>query len=178
MDKIGNKGFMMAEVVIVSTVILVTLVSLYTLFNKMYIVYSERSYYYNVDAVYALRTIYSNLVDNENMVSLVNNGLQENQTTKKDYVEIIHHEKNQCDYVDQTICDGLIDTYGVSRVLLVRYNESAFQNLLVDSSYDRIIEDYFDYLNDSLDFDEDFSYIFIIELVDGDYQYYGNYRVR
>ena len=63
----------MAEVIIVSTVILGTLVGLYTIFNKMYIVYTERSYYYNVDAVYAGESIYKYLVSSDKFVDVLKN---------------------------------------------------------------------------------------------------------
>ena len=71
MIKLNCKGFMMAEVIIVSTVILSTLVGLYTIFNKMYIVYTERSYYYNVDAVYAGESIYNYFVSSNKLVSIL-----------------------------------------------------------------------------------------------------------
>ena len=39
MKKMNNKGFMMAEVVVVSAVIIVTLVTLYVSYNKIFSLY-------------------------------------------------------------------------------------------------------------------------------------------
>lgn len=56
----NNKGFMMAEVIVVSAVILVTLVGLYTSYNKIFTVYNQRIDYYDVDTLYKLANIRDN----------------------------------------------------------------------------------------------------------------------
>ena len=56
----NNKGFMMAEVIVVSAVILVTLVGLYTSYNKIFTVYNQRINYYDVDTLYKLANIRDN----------------------------------------------------------------------------------------------------------------------
>jgi len=56
----NNKGFMMAEVIVVSAVILVTLVGLYTSYNKIFSVYNQRIDYYDVDTLYKLANIRDN----------------------------------------------------------------------------------------------------------------------
>lgn len=199
MCKLNRKGFMMAEVVIVSTIILGTLVGLYSIFSKMYVVYTERSYYYNVDAVYALRNIYKMLIDTGNMPKLINEILPETSTAVelKPYIEIIKVNSDDvltCNSIDETTCNSfepLVKTYFIRRAFFLKYDENSFtnveavsgvlenqdSNLLSDYDGD-IIEGYFDYLNESMDFNEDYSYMFIIELGEGEYRYYGNYRIR
>lgn len=186
MTKLNEKGFMMAEVVIVSTIILGTLVGLYSIFSKMYVVYTERSYYYNVDAVYALRTIYKDLINNDKMVSLIND-LGEGTEDIKTYVKIIDSGNCGYSYMDSSFCEAIKNTYGISKVFFARYDENTFTNVNIgDNEYnnlfndykDDVIGDYLKYLESSMDFNEEFSYMFIIELEDNGYRYYGNYRIR
>lgn len=186
MIKLNCKGFMMAEVIIVSTVILGTLVGLYTIFNKMYIVYTERSYYYNVDAVYAGESIYKYLVSDNKFVEIIKDGgIKELITVEKDENE---NDTYSCENIEEDICDGLIDTYNIKNATIFPYNVNAVNkdNSNV-SGFDVRFKDYLDYLNTSLNFKEKdeideekqkFNYIIIVELENGDYQYFGYYRIR
>ncbi len=193
MKKLGSKGFMMAEVIIVSTIILTTLVGLYTIFNRMYIVYTERSYYNNIDAVYALKTIYNYLIENNQLSVAINDGLRESDdySSLENSVKLMYQSGSQwyCNgYIDTGVCSALGSFYSIQKVILTRYDENAFTNVKVSgvntsdnlfSRYDgEVIISYFDYLFNSMDFDEDFNYLFIIELKIGENYYYGNYRIR
>lgn len=53
----NNKGFMMAEVIVVSSIILVALVGLYASYNKIFSVYNKRVDYYDVATLYELAEI-------------------------------------------------------------------------------------------------------------------------
>lgn len=53
----NNKGFMMAEVVVVASIVLVTLVGLYTSYNKIFSIYNKRVDYYDVATLYDLAYI-------------------------------------------------------------------------------------------------------------------------
>lgn len=187
MIKLNCKGFMMAEVIIVSTVILGTLVGLYTIFNKMYIVYTERSYYYNVDAVYAGESIYKYLVSSDKFVSILKNDQikQSEDKNASGNVNLIKKDNNgyQCssEYFNDTdnICNGLSTTYKIKNATIFPYNENALKPTNSNnSSFDVRFKDYLDYLSTSLNFEDEFNYIIIVELEDGDYQYFGNYRIR
>lgn len=59
----NNKGFMMAEVIVVSAVIMVTLVGLYTSYNKIFSLYNQRLNYYDVATLYKLAYIRDNNID-------------------------------------------------------------------------------------------------------------------
>lgn len=50
----NNKGFMMAEVVVVSSIILIALVSLYASYSKIFTIYNQRIDYYDVTTLYEL----------------------------------------------------------------------------------------------------------------------------
>lgn len=63
----NNKGFMMAEVVVVSAIIMVTLVGIYISYNKILSVYNQRVDYYDTKTLYKLAEIrdhYNNLKPN------------------------------------------------------------------------------------------------------------------
>ena len=50
----NNKGFMMAEVVVVASIILVAMVGLYASYNKVFTIYNQRVNYYDVSTLYEL----------------------------------------------------------------------------------------------------------------------------
>lgn len=56
----NNKGFMMAEVVVVASIVLVTLVGFYTSYNKIISIYNQRIKYYDVTTLYKLANIREN----------------------------------------------------------------------------------------------------------------------
>lgn len=179
MIKLNCKGFMMAEVIIVSTVILSTLVGLYTIFNKMYIVYTERSYYYNIDAVYAGESIYNYFISSNKLVSILKKDeLKSNNGNYK--IVTKNNQTTTCNGIDDTdICNGLYSAYKIKNAIIFPYNSTALSPTNSNnSSFDVRFKDYLDYLSTSLNFDDKFSYIIIVELEDGDYQYFGNYRIR
>lgn len=60
----NNKGFMMAEVIVVSAVVMVTLVGLYTSYNKIFSLYNQRLNYYDVATLYELSHIRDNNINN------------------------------------------------------------------------------------------------------------------
>ena len=68
----NNKGFMLAEVVITSTIILTALVSLYVTFNKLYSNYNTRNSYYNIDGFYAIKGMINYLIDSGKLNEILN----------------------------------------------------------------------------------------------------------
>lgn len=55
--RLNNKGFMMAEVVVVSAVILIAMTTFYVSYNKIISLYDERINYYDVATLYELASI-------------------------------------------------------------------------------------------------------------------------
>lgn len=83
----NNKGFMMAEVVVVSSIVLVTLVALYASYNKIIAAYNQRVDYYDVTTLYKL----ANFRD----TSLSNISPSSTNPVKDENHEIIYYvEKN------------------------------------------------------------------------------------
>ena len=50
--KIGNKGFMLGEVVVVSSVVAAVLVTMFIAINRLSSAYETRNTYYDIDAAY------------------------------------------------------------------------------------------------------------------------------
>ena len=187
-----NRGFMMAELIIVSSIIIVTLVALYASFSKMYTTYSERNFYLDVDGKYALKSIYDDLVNNGKFLDLINsgNGLNSSSDDKLRYVNII--DSNGCsDLLSTSLCTILNNNFQVQTVVFGNYDDNIFtninvdddntnteDNLLSDNSYNSEFKNYFKYLGDYLDFNDNYSYIFLIEYKVGENTYYSNYLVR
>lgn len=69
----NNKGFMMAEVVVVSSIILVVLTAFYTSYNKIISIYNQRLNYYDVATLYKLADYRDNSLS-DNPQNGLNNG--------------------------------------------------------------------------------------------------------
>ena len=50
----NRKGFMMAELIVVSAIVLTTMVGLYSSYNKVYSLYKTRLTYYDINTLYKL----------------------------------------------------------------------------------------------------------------------------
>ena len=71
--KKDNRGFMLAEVIIVSSIVVTVLVTMYTGLNKLFVKYDELSRYYNVDAIYMAKNVEDYLIDSYQMGSVIGN---------------------------------------------------------------------------------------------------------
>jgi len=63
--KLNKKGFMMAEVVVVSAIVLIVLTALYVSYNKLYSVYNTRLSYYDTVSLYRLGYYRDILIEND-----------------------------------------------------------------------------------------------------------------
>jgi len=69
----NNKGFMMAEVVVVSSIILVALAAFYSSYNKIISIYNQRVDYYDVATLYDLAYV-RDLNNKDSYLSLKSSG--------------------------------------------------------------------------------------------------------
>ena len=65
MTKLGRKGFMLAEVVVVSAVISTVLVTMYIAINRVSSAYETRNSYYDIDALFFAEEINDLIKDKE-----------------------------------------------------------------------------------------------------------------
>ena len=80
----NNKGFMMAEVVVVSAIVMIALAGLYMSYVKIYAIYNERINYYDVNTLYQLSFYRDVLTETKEM----DKSLLDYQIDKNDIVYI------------------------------------------------------------------------------------------
>ena len=121
--KLNKKGFMMAEVIVVSSIVLITLTSLYISYNKIYSTYKKRINYYDVSIIYDLDQIRRNTaideptnntkIDSEsnttvyaipltgNKITDTNTNLSQENTTFNEYLKYLKNSitVNNCNYI-------------------------------------------------------------------------------
>lgn len=148
----NNKGFMLAEVVITSTIVLTTMVSLYATFNKLYNIYKIRESYYNIDGMYAIKGVVNNLLDesgdnNFNTILLkLDNG------------------ERFVDVVDVSSCDFLKISYGIKHVYIVNYDSGRVNSLINIKGMNQTFKDYLEYINKHYDWQTDkYKYLVLME---------------
>lgn len=160
--KLNNKGFMLAEVIISASVIIVTLVSLYAGFARVYKAYEIRSTYYDADSVYALKTISDYFIDEMVFNSYIS-GI--NNTNR--YVEFkeIGTPSNKID----AFINKMIENYNFEHFYLTRY-DMEYLNSVKSISSD--LKEYIDFLDsDKVIDNSNYKYIFISETNDGRFSY-------
>jgi len=119
----NNKGFMMAEVIVVSAVVMVTLVGLYTSYNKIFSLYNQRIDYYDINTLYELAFIRDNNIDSlvldtknnigGDIIYYVNKAKVKNKTIdtdglKKTFKEYLDYLSTSVDFDELIVTDWLI----------------------------------------------------------------------
>lgn len=144
---------MMAEVIVVSAVIMTTLVALYTSYNKIFSIYEQRVKYYDVTTLYELAFIR----DNDMYISSVDG------TVKQDTNKLVIIEDK---YIK--------DIEGISNINDKIYNRNIFyvnkdsiKNIDKSKIY-KTYQEYIEYLSGSIDWNKQydgcgFEYILIME---------------
>ena len=149
----NKKGFMMAEVVVVSAIVLMTLTTLYVSYNKIYATYQKRINYYDITSLYKLgfyRDMLFNNVDE-------NNELLINSVLKKDINKL-----DVLEYLKQYVEIETIDNYKTTDTVYLIKNpvENINDNILKDISSITFIE-YIKYLKDAVKIDS--NYLMVME---------------
>ena len=184
----NNKGFMLAEAVITSTVVLTTLIGLYATFSRLYNLYNIRTTYFDIDGIYAIKGIINNLLIGSN--PKLNSVLSRVGRTPKSIINgaacdtNIFNDGNSKDY-----CASLVTTYNVNKMYVVKYNKDSVRKLKNEANIHQTFKDYIDYVsnyypfNDSnaddslenkINIDDGYKYLFIVEYKNGDDYYYSN----
>ncbi len=96
--KLNKKGFMMAEVVVVSAIILIFLAGLFVSYNQIYGSYKSRVRYYDSVALYRLAYYRDMLIDNHEIANVLNetrnNKITDITNFDNDKVYIIYNNKS------------------------------------------------------------------------------------
>ena len=125
MKKMNNKGFMMAEVVVVSSIVLVFLAGLYASYNKIYTSYRNLINYYDITTLYKLGYYRDTLINNINdssktnindILSMVNDKAGSNTSTFYVVQDVVSSDANE-------------------KVFLIRNGKNNLTNNFADSSH-------------------------------------------
>lgn len=148
--KMNKKGFMLAEVVVVSVVIATVLVTLFIGLNNVTSAYRIRNKYYDVDSLYVAMEINDILRANDNIANLINNNNVVSLYGKGYGIdEFANFYKNKI-------------KYDISSIYFVPYDSEKLEQIK-DDSINVTFKDYVDYLGGNLIFDEDYNYMIIVE---------------
>ena len=153
----NNKGFMLAEAVITSTVVLTTLIGLYATFTKLYNAYNIRTTYFDIDGIYAIKGMISHLIDNGEINNKIG-ALKSNE-----YIQLI--PTDSCNNTNDTYCSSLKDLYNIENMYIVNYTKDSITNLSTVVS-NQTFKDYLTYIRTyySFNLEEDgYNYLFIVE---------------
>ncbi len=165
--KKNNKGFMLAEVVVTSAILLTITVSLLLTFNKVYNRYNSLATYKNIDGMYAIESfmeyIYKNENDNINKII--------GQMEGKDYLYII--ENNTCqNIIENTFCTTLNKSYKVTNMIITKEIKESVDKIKEEkaSTSKRTLIEYLDFIkkyHPFNDYTKD-SFIIIAEIIEND----------
>lgn len=158
--KLNNKGFMMAEVIITCSIVVITLVGLFTSYNRTYLRYKERSNYYNIDNSYACNYLKDLLIESNILYTNTSN----------------HYS------IDGTINDKistLFNNYNITSAIVVDLSQTNNISGLITNDMNNTYKDYLKYLNNSIIYDlSQEKYLLIVErkkvINDTTNYYYGN----
>lgn len=154
--KLNKKGFMLAEVIVVSVVIITVLVTLFTALNRLISAYDIRSTYYDIDAAYLTVEVNDILVSNGYINDIINNGVSD------DLYFIMHDVglRDEFDYLQSLF--NMYEEYNI--ICYFSLYTSSDITTLKNKSTHQTFKDYTDYLSGNLVFDDDYTYVIIIEM--------------
>ena len=165
--KKNNKGFMLVELIITSTVIVAALIGLYTSYSRIYSLYQEKNTYYNIDGVYATKEMINDLLETGNLNSLLN------QLKGSNYIYIIDN-KNYLEHENYNIgsaCTPIKNLYHVNKMILVEYDKNTL-NKLKNEPINETFKEYIDYVIKyyGIKENDDYNYIVLTEIEIGNKQ--------
>ena len=161
--KINRKGFMLAEVVVVSVIVCVCLVTLATGIARVSKAYDTRNRYYDVNALYMAEKANLYLIEDGNINNLINNG-SSIKVNNDNLNNIISFYKSA-------------DSGSTTNIYFSKYGKSNIENLK-GAGDKQTYKDFIDYLGGHLNFDDedkDYTYILVSEICnsENDCYYYG-----
>ena len=166
--KLNRKGFMMAEVVVVSVIICTVLVTLYTALARINAAYDTRNRYYDIDTLYFTEEINYSLISSGLINKLIQNGNSvkvtlEGQGIDLNEISSFYNSNNK----------------GETKIYFSLYKKNDVNKLANLTGLNETFKDYITYANDHFDYNEDYEYMLITEMckTNDDCYYYG-LRVR
>lgn len=177
----NNRGFMLVEVIVTSTVIVTALIGLYTSFNKLYKNYNIRNKYHNIDAIYSTKNMVDYLLDTE--LNLLLNEVFENNNYKylikeKNCEPISNNNKTL--FPTDNFCSEIREFYQVENMMIVEYDKEVINEKLLPTIKNQTFKEYIEYVLKyyNITTSEDYGYLLLTEIKNGKEYYYANLRMR
>lgn len=162
--RLNKKGFMMAEVVVVSVIICTALVTLYTGINRVSNAYKIRNKYYDINALYMAEKANLYLINTSN-ISNINELITKNKSVKISDPNL----NNITNIYKSNNSDSTTNIY------FSMYNKNKINDLTSINGINVTFKDFVTYLDGHLDYNEEYNYIIISEICNDkdDCNYYG-----
>ena len=155
--RVNNKGFMMAEVIIVSAVILVTLGTVFISYNRLFTAYNSRVGYFDTVTLYRLGYYRDILLENAALNIAMDRAKNEN-------VISVYRDKNHNGNLVNLSSTTELSKYEHDTVFMI-YNGKAKKinsNILANEGVNPTFEDYIAFLSSSTDL-SDTNYVMLME---------------
>ena len=170
--KLNKKGFMLAEVIVVSVVIVTVLVTLFTALNRLISAYDTRSTYYDIDAAYLAVEVNDMLVSNGYINEIIKND-------NSGYLLDLLDQEAGYDIENNILAKYSNATNNYIRIYLYIFSDEDSDEKNMDTLITKITNshkeyitntftDYINYLKKHVDFSENYNYMIIVELIDKD----------
>lgn len=185
--KINNKGFMLIEAIIISTIVLTSLLSLYSGFSKLYNNSKTKNTYYDIDGVYAAKSLIKSMIVSYNINANFNSFIT-NQIADGSLEEHFLIKERECkiasDEYANNSCNQIKNLYNINNLVLLEYDTNSFNNIRNKVS-NQTFKEYVDYLSkyyasdiSNADKKNKYSYIVLVEYGNDNNYNYSNLRLR
>lgn len=181
--KKNNKGFMLAEVIVTSTIIVTAMIGFYSSFNKLYTKYNEKNKYYNIDSIYATKFVLNSLLEDNYLNTLINKIFY-----IKNYEYIIKDGVSQESVLPTEnieIYNNIRKFYKIENMIIVEYDKKIILTKLKESEKNNLNETFKEYIDYVINYynittNEEYNYLLLTEIYDNttNNYYYANLRVR
>ncbi len=167
--KKNNLGFMLAELVIVSGVVIVAIFSLYAGFSTVFVQYKEQSKYYSADAMYMARNMMTFFIDENKMNGMIFKLKSTNYLDISNCADLNIYNNDK----EKNICNDLKNVYNVNKMFFIK--KSGVFNLQ-SLNINQTFKDYLKFFNNnesSIIDNKEHYYI----LVETNNLYYGSIKI-
>ena len=160
--RLNRKGFMMAEVVVVSAVVVITLTTLYASYNKIYSLYKARLNYNDTNTLYKLAYYRDCLIKDEHIGIGANNKMESyiSSLNSGDYADLAENEDEHWNYYGLKRNEE--ESYKIFLIFNDNKNINSNNTILNNSDISSTYHDYISYLANSVDLTKT-KYVMIME---------------
>ncbi len=158
---------MLAEVTIVSAVVVVALVTLFTAINRLASAYTIRNRYYDIDSLYIAMEVNDILLDNAIINGINKDNLATNEISS--FIDNLRLLLNKSEMVKDEVTkvknlynDSEVNIY-ITKYTTLNNDNSTEANSLKNLNSHKTFNEFLEYLSRHLDFDADYDYLIIVE---------------